>query len=79
MAEKVYGGATTLLLAQAHRVLATALLVLDTDTASGSDEHYREAETALDMARLVLPYDHPLLALFRFTLGEMSYLLTVLS
>ena len=69
-AEKLYGGATTLLLAQTHQALARALRVLDADTPSGSDEHYREAVTALDMAREILPYNHPLLALFRFTLGE---------
>ena len=69
-AEKLYGGATTLLLAQTHQALATALRVLDADAPSGSDEHYREAVTALNMARDVLPSDHPLLALFKFTLGE---------
>ena len=73
-AEKLYGGATTLLLAQTHQALATALRVLDADAPSGSDEHYREAVTALNMARDVLPSDHPLLALFKFTLGETKWM-----
>ena len=67
---KVYGGCDSLLTAQAHQTLATALIVCHQSQHAEQDVALEQAETAFNMAVKVLPQDHPRLAPFRYTKGE---------